>query len=56
MFCLINLKILSKNWVVYIKAVVSAKDQAAGRREGSDVVNLLVDAQHKCLSSKAGGP
>lgn len=46
------------HWVVYVKTVVSVKQQADGRYEGSDVVvnNLLVNAQHEYVSSKAGGP
>lgn len=42
--------------VVYVETVVTPKQQAEGRHQGSDVVidNPLVDAQHECPSSKAG--
>lgn len=42
---------------MYVKAVITAKHQADGGGEGCDVVvdNLLVDAQHECLRSEAGG-
>jgi len=43
---------------VYIKAIVTAKHQADGTGEGSDLVidNLLIDAQHEAVSSEARGP
>ena len=46
------------HWVVYVKTVVTAEQKADGGCEGSDVVvdNLLVNAQHEYVSSKAGGP